>query len=155
MRIRKNIEYSIFLECIPYTTNTFWEYIFKDLAYGICPQGVFLTDGYLSCKMKAIVYYFLDKNIKDIYEYIFNFFNKELKLISLLDKFEEKKTTKFRSIHVENYILKKNNNLSIQQKKRLLNLININLQFKTITTNNIIYDEQKKCIKNINLKQIK
>ena len=52
MPIKKDIIYPIFLECCEYTKDEFWRSIFEDLAYGITPQGTFISKGSLCCSYK-------------------------------------------------------------------------------------------------------
>ena len=83
---KKDILYPIFLECLQYTTDTFWENIFEDLAYGKTPYGTYINKNFLCCnyKNKEFSYKIEKKNADQLYNDVFNLLAKKLGLLSLI-----------------------------------------------------------------------
>jgi len=44
--------YPIFLECCRFTSDHFWQHVFEDLAYQICPSGTFFDKDLFCCHVK-------------------------------------------------------------------------------------------------------
>lgn len=53
MKGRKEIVYPFFLHCCRETEDTFWKYIFEDLAFGIGPYGVYFSKDFMCCGFRG------------------------------------------------------------------------------------------------------
>lgn len=164
-----DIVYPFFLECCEYTDDSFWKFVFEDLAYERPPIGTYINKHFLCCNYRGKEFsYKIDKTkhpevlYNDIHSLLFEKFG----LLSDKDKanrrrlFDNKqdelkkinascwKSIKKKSIRqkiIENFVIdmKKQHNLSIPQSKRLLSIIIIGLIFKTITSDDIEYTSGK------------
>jgi len=159
------IHYPIFLECCEFTTDTFWEQIFQDLAYGNCPRGTYVHNDHLFCsyKGKGFSYKIERKDPKILYTDIYNLLKTKLGILSNKEKAQkrldfhqvEKDIKKSRKVWsnirkknvkdllIERYAIKmrKQHSLTITQTKYLLSLISIALIFKVITPEHIVYED--------------
>ena len=74
MPIKKDIVYPIFIECLQFTEDIFWENIFEDLAYGKTPYGTYISKDFLCCKYKKkdFSYKIERKDPKILYEEVYN-----------------------------------------------------------------------------------
>jgi hypothetical protein len=175
MPIKRDIIYAIFLKTIQYTEDNFWKDTFENLSYGICPNGSFISKGFLcsNIKGKEFVYKFIDKEPYIIYEDIYRLLKEKLNIMSrnertiLLKEFEEvennikkinscswneikKKGTK--DILIQNYLIKMKKMFDLKnvQIKKLYNLINLCIIIKSITNQDIDYfDGEIKSIRGI------
>jgi hypothetical protein len=160
MPINREILYPFFLECIQYTTDSFWETIFEDLSYGQAPHGTYINKNYLCCN-----YRIEKKNPEILYNDIYNLFSKKLGLLSKNDKnkkkidfqniVEELKSNRktwskirkknIKDLIIENYVInmKKKYSLSIKTSRNLLSKIYIGLIFKIISVKDINYYDGK------------
>ena len=52
------LAYPCFLSCTEYTEDEYWKNIFEDLAFGITPQGAYISKNYIisNTKNKEFVY---------------------------------------------------------------------------------------------------
>ena len=50
---RKEILYPIFLKVSQLSKDTFWVYLYEDLAYGICPFGTYIDQDVIYCRFKG------------------------------------------------------------------------------------------------------
>lgn len=172
MPIKKEIIYPIFLECIQYTSDTFWENVFEDLAYSKCPYGTYINKGFLCCnyKDKEFSYKIEKKDSKQLYEDVYNLLAKRLGLLSIRDKLKKKidfntieeelksnrknwthiRKKNIKDLLIENYVIdmKKKYNLTNKQARTLLSNIFIGMIFKVINVKDIIYENGE--IKEIN-----
>ena len=97
MPIKRDIIYAIFLKTIQYTEDNFWKDTFENLSYGICPNGSFISKGFIcsNIKGKEFVYKFIDKEPEIIYDDIYRLLKEKLNIMSrnersiLLKEFEE------------------------------------------------------------------
>lgn len=165
MPIKKDIVYPIFLECLEYTSDKFWENIFEDLAYAKTPYGTYISKDFLCCKYKKkeFTYKIVRKDPKILYEEIYNLLKNKLGLISGDERLKKKKQV----IEIENKInikhkdwkdIKKKNikeslielyvvkmkikySLTLQQARYLLSIIYIAIVFKVISTKDIEYED--------------
>jgi hypothetical protein len=175
MPIKRDIIYAIFLKTIQYTEDNFWKDTFENLSYGICPNGSFISKGFIcsNIKGKEFVYKFIDKEPEIIYDDIYRLLKEKLNIMSrnersiLLKEFEEvennikkinscswneikKKGTK--DILIQNFLIKMKSDFELKnvQIKKLYNLINLCLIIKSITNQDIEYiDGEIKNIKGI------
>jgi hypothetical protein len=169
MPLKKQIVYPIFLECCNFTNDGFWKYIFEDLAYGKPPYGCSMNKGFIYCNYKGKEFSYKIEETKDanvIFDDLYNLFTNKLKVLSKLDKqdllseFEREensseygrdmtwKSIKKKSIKdmiIQKYVIseKKRRNLSIEQARKLLSLIFINLSFGIISSEDIHYEKGK------------
>lgn len=161
MPVKKEILYPIFLECIAYVKNTFWENLFEELAYGKCPYGTFISKNFLCCsyKKKEFSYKIERKDPQIIYNEIYSILTTKLGLISHEEKMKQKKdfletedTLKnndkiwsdikkknTKELLIELYVvrMKQKYSLSIKQSRYLLSIILISLVFKVILPSDI------------------
>lgn len=160
--------YPCFLECSKCTNDSFWKSIFEDLAFGVCPCGVFITKNFLCCNYKNKEFsYKIDKN-KDsniLFKEIYNLLHYKFKLSSkqqqdqLQHQFEKKasliysehkdwnsiKKKTLKSYLLDEYILsmKKTYELDSKNTKYLSSMVNIGLMFKTIVADDIQFKNSK------------
>lgn len=167
MPVKQEILYPIFLECCQYTKDIFWEGIFEDLAYGRTPRGTYISKGFLCCgyKNKEFNYKIERKNPEVLHDDIYDLLTNKLGLLSR--KEQVKKRLVFHEIEqgikdsrqewanirkknvkdnmYEKYVIemKQKYSLTIKQTKILLSLILISIIFKTITSKDIIFEEDR------------
>ncbi len=168
MPLKKQIVYPIFLECCNYTNDGFWKYVFEDLAYGKPPYGCSMNKGFIYCNYKGreFSYKIEIKDAEVIFDELYNLFTNKLKVLSKIDKkyllseFEKEenglgtikdmswKSIKKKSIKdmiIQEYVISEKNKrgLSIEQARKLLSLIFINLSFGIISSEDIHYENGK------------
>ena len=152
---KNEIIYPFFLECCVYTSDPYWENIFENLAYGIAPQGTFISKNYLVCtiKDKQFSYKIERKDPEILYNDIYTLLTTKVCLLSVVDK---KKTLYFQPTQVwttwseirkkniknaliEAYVMKMKNqyNLSIENTRKLFSLIHMGLLLKSILPKDI------------------
>lgn len=165
MVIKKEILYPIFLECCQYTTETFWENIFEDIAYGKTPYGTYISKDFLCCnyKDKEFSYKIEHKDPKQLYTDVYNLLAKKLGLLSHKDKIKKRvdfynieqeikesrkswnniRKKNVKDLFIENYVIAMKNKfeLTIKQAKSLLSIIFIAMVFKVITCKDIHYSD--------------
>lgn len=165
MVIKKEILYPIFLECLQFTSDFFWENIFEDLAYGKTPYGTYINKDFLCCnyKDKEFSYKIERKDPEILYNDILILLGKKLGILSLRDK--NNKQIDFQNIEnelkecrkkwssirkknikdllIERYVLnmKEQYLLSFKQAQELLSHIFIGLVFKVISVKDIKYKD--------------
>jgi hypothetical protein len=167
MPVKKEILYPVFLECCQFADDVFWEGIFEELAYGKAPYGTYISKGFLCCsyKNKEFSYKIERKDPKILYNDIYNLLTEKLGILShkekaqkRLDFHELEKNIKqsrqewasirrknIKDIMYEKYVIdmKRKYSLSIKQCKYLLAIILLSIMFKTITSKDIIYKDDK------------
>ena len=167
MPIKKEIIYPIFLECYQFASDTFWENIFEDLAYGKTPYGTYINKNFLCCsyKNKEFSYKIERKNPEDLYTDIYNLLTKKLGILSQKEKVKkrvdfhqtESRIKEFRQewanirkknikdLLVERYVIdmKNKHSLTLKQTKYLLSILFIAIIFKVITSQDIQYSDGK------------
>ena len=165
MVIKKEILYPIFLECLQFTSDFFWENIFEDLAYGKTPYGTYINKDFLCCnyKDKEFSYKIEKKDPEILYNDILILLGKKLGILSSRDK--NNKQIDFQNIEnelkecrkkwssirkknikdllIERYVLnmKERYLLSFKQAQELLSHIFIGLVFKVISVKDIKYKD--------------
>lgn len=167
MPVKKEILYPVFLECCQFADDVFWEGIFEELAYGKAPYGTYISKGFICCsyKNKEFSYKIERKNPKILYDDIYKLLTEKLGILShkekaqkRLDFHEIEKNIKhsrqdwasirrknIKDIMYEKYVIdmKRKYSLSIKQCKYLLSIILLSIMFKTITSKDIIYKDDK------------
>jgi len=165
--------YPFLLKCCEFTTDTFWHYVFTEIAYGRVPTGTCIIKHFLCCSYKGREFsYYLSANTdpKTQFEDIKNLLQNKLNILSFKEK--ERKRAEFQKIEeelklkrqkwvdikkksikeilLEQYILKlkKQYKLTFKETKFFLSLIILSLTFKIISSKDIIYEDE--VIKNIN-----
>lgn len=165
MVIKKEIVYPIFLECVQYTTDTFWKTVFEDLSYGKTPYGTYISKDFICCgyKDKDFSYKIERKDPKQVYEEVYLLFNQRLGILSSKEKIKRKldfnkmeediqetnkkwsdiKKKNIKDLLIEMYVIKMQEKhfLSIKQTRYLLSLIFIAMVFKVITAKDIHYKD--------------
>ena len=163
MTIKKDIVYPIFIECCTYTTDTFWETIFEDLAYGKTPYGTYISKDFLSCKYKKkdFSYKIERKHPQIIYNEVYDLLANKLGLLSQQEKNKKKKIfidmennlkdsrknwndikkKNIKELLIELYVTRMKNtfSLSIFQARYLASIIYMAMIFKIINSKDIDY----------------
>lgn len=168
MPSKTGILYPIFLKCCDYIQTDFWKSIFEDLAYGKAPYGIQIdSKGVLSCMKKDKIFSYSikkDADAKKIVRDLIDMFQ-QIKTISEIDKLQERinniiETNKkhfsecdWNSIRkksdkdmlLEQYVIdmKHEYNLTYEQARMLLSIINIAITFKVITNGDVNYSNMK------------
>jgi len=164
---KKEIIYPIFLECCQYAHDPFWEIIFDDLAYGKCPYGTYISKDFLSCsyKNKEFSYKIERKNSKQLYNDVYNLFTEKLGILSQKEKNKKKlafhememsikesrqdwasiRKKNIKDILYRKYVIDMKNkyDLNTKQCKYLFALILIAVTFKTLTSKDIEYKNDR------------
>lgn len=164
---KKEIIYPFFLECCQHADDTFWETIFEDLTYGKTPYGTYISKGFLCCsyKNKEFSYKIERKESKILYDDIYKLLTEKLGVLSHKEKVKKRlvfnelekniKESRQEWSHIrrknikdtmyEKYVIemKQKHSLSIKQCKYLLAVIMVSIMFKTITTKDITYKDDK------------
>ncbi len=157
--------YPIFLEVCKYADeDIFWKYVFEDLAYGRAPYGTYITKNFMCCNYKGKEFSYkieVTKQPEVLFDEIYNLLHTKFGLLSDKDKIKKRqifdsvndnkdwnnnwnsiKKKNIKNIIIENFIIKQKtkNLLSIKQARKLLSLIIIGIIFKTITSDDIDYE---------------
>lgn len=167
MVIKKEILFPIFLECIKYTDDIFWENVFEDLSYGKTPYGTYISKNFFCCNYKDKGFNYKieeDKDPQELYNDIYTLLVKKLCLLSQKDKIkkrldffniEEDKDMKktwssirkknIKDLLIENYVISMKNKhyLTFKQARYLISIIYIGMIFKVITVKDIDYNDGK------------
>ena len=168
MPIKRELIYPFFLDCINHCTDSFWEQIFDDLAYGKAPYGTYITKGFLCCsyKNKEFSYKIERKETSLIlYTDIFTLMKEKLGILSYKEAVQKKldftdleknlrnsrqewgdiKKKTIKDSLYEKYAIDmaEKHNLTTQQTKYLLALLLLAITFKSITSKDIIYENDK------------
>ena len=165
MPVKKEILYPVFLECLQFIHDTFWENIFEDLAYGKTPYGTYISKDFLCCnyKDKEFSYKIEKKNPELLYNDIYSLLGKKLGILSLRDKTNRQidfqnienelkecrknwaniRKKNIKDLLIERYVLnmKTKYSLSYKQAQNLLSTIFIGLVFKVISVKDIKYSD--------------
>lgn len=170
--------YPVFLNCCQLIQNTFWKYIFEDLAYANAPYGTYITKNFLCCSYKNKEFNYKIEETKEpkvLLEEIKSLLINRLGLLSQEDRISHRnifdnintmddetndnwqsiKKKGIKNILIENYVIKckAQYQLTVTQTKSLLSSIILGTIFKTITSDDIEYQKGK--ILNINCFQFK
>ena len=180
--------YPIFLMCLNFIEDNYWKIVYEDLSHGRCPYGLYIKNDYLCCnyKNKKFNYKIEDKDPYVFYKETFDILKNKFGLLSNFDKqnnnekfilhqnnllqdtFRDWNTIKKKNIKllfIEKFIIsnKVKYNLSNTMCQQLLHIILLGLLLKTITSNDIIFEDcrikkikgitfsKNKFINNINL----
>lgn len=160
----KNICYPVFLEASLYSEDSFWKFVFRDLAFGTCPYGTFIDNDAIQCRFKGKEFHYeiQNKNPMNVLDDLVTIFKEKLDLRSTIDiakrydyiheyldemqpRWDEIKKKAIRHILIENYVLKmrKEFGLNLKQSKKLLSNILIGFQFKLLTKSDVEYDYKR------------
>lgn len=178
MPIKKEIVYPFFLECSQFADDIFWENIFENLAYGKAPYGTYINKGFLCCsfKNKEFSYKIERKQGEILYKDIYKLLTEKIGILSHKEKLKKRldfhelekniknsrqdwcniKRKNIKDIMYEKYAIdmKIKHGLTLKQTRNLLAVIFISIMFKTITTKDIIYKDDKiQNIKGINFEK--
>lgn len=167
MPIKKELIYPIFLQCCQFATDIFWENIFEDLAYAKCPYGTYISKDFLCCsyRNKDFSYKIEQKDPNLIYTELYDLLSLKLGLLSQKEKVKKRKAFKdmeddmketrrnwndikkknIKELLIELYVtdMKNKHSLSLKQAKYLLSIIFIAMIFKVITSNDIVYENNR------------
>jgi hypothetical protein len=164
---KKEIVYPVFLECCQYADDAFWESIFEDLTYGRAPYGTYISKGFLCCsyKNKEFSYKLERKESKILYDDIYKLLTEKLGILSHKEKIRKRlvfnelekniresrqewshiRRKNIKDTMYEKYVIemKHKYSLSVKQCKYLLAVIMVSIMFKTITTKDITFKDDK------------
>lgn len=167
MVAKKEIIYPVFLECCAFTSDSFWENIFEDLAYGKTPYGTYINKNFLCCsyKNKEFSYKIERKDSKILYDDIYLLLTQKLGILSYKEKIKSRvdfHTTESRlkkhgeewsnirkknikDLLIEGYVIdmKNKHKLSVKQSNYLLSVIFMAVVFKVVTSKDINYSDGK------------
>ncbi len=163
--IKKDLKYPIFLKVSQCENDLYWQYIFDEMAYDMCPFGVYIDQSSFSvhCNLKGkqFNYGLHDKTPQTIHTELVQLFKTKLNLYSkneylqsrthlneqLKIRFESWKDIKKKSIKdilLENFILSLHGKIgcSYVQLRKLLSILQMAFHFKMITHNDVIIDSK-------------
>jgi len=165
MPLKKEIVYPIFIECCPHTSDTFWENVFEDLAYGKTPYGTYISKDFLCCsyRKKHFSYKIERKNPKQVHDEVHGLLVTKLGLCSPQERVKQKKVfdeyennmrisrnswssirkKSVKELLIELFVtrMKTKHSLTLKQSRRLLSVIFMAMVFKVITSDDIEYKE--------------
>ena len=173
--IKNELLYPIFLDCCSFVKDDFWKYIFEDLAYGRSPYGTYIKKGFLCCNYKNKEFSYKiqkDKDSQQVYNEVYDLLHNKYGLLSNIDIQNKKKyfelinqdeqdeqknnwnsikKKNIKNILIENFIIEKKSkyNLILKKCKILLSIIIIGFLFKTLSSENIRYEDGR--IKDIDM----
>lgn len=155
--------YPCFLACTEYTEDEYWKNIFEDLAFGITPQGAYISKNYIisNTKNKEFVYKINNEaaDAETIFLDIYNLFSEKLGIKSVqeiedyknsidsselvFDSWNSIKKKSIRDSIILNYVVRNSTEyeLSRAKSKELLNTINLGILLKFISNKHIRYEE--------------
>lgn len=155
------LQYPIFLNVSQYATDTFWKYIFEDLAYGRTPYGTYITKHFICCNYKGKEFSYkidITKQPEQLYNELYDILSNKFGLLSTQDKhvlrskFEKTrdavpetddwskiKRKNIKQLLIENFVIrvKRKYNLNIVDAKNILSHIVIGQILKTIDNSDI------------------
>jgi hypothetical protein len=162
------LQYPIFLNASQYATDTFWKYIFEDLAYGRTPYGTYITKDFLCCNYKGKEFSYkidVSKSGEQLYNELYNILFNKFGLLSIEDKqvlrtkFEKTrdsvpltnstwasiKKKNIKQLLIENFVIemKQIYSLTTVDTKKLLSYIATGIIFKTISNEDIDFQSGK------------
>ena len=164
---KRDIVYPIFLECCQYADDNFWENVFEDLAYGKCPSGTYMNKNFFCCsyKNKEFSYKVERKDPHEIYDEIYGLLTEKLGILSVKEKAKKKilfneleqnikdsrqewnsiRKKNIKDVLYEKFVIdmKKKYDLSAKQCKFLLGILMLSILFKTISSKDIVYKDDK------------
>ena len=159
------IVFPIFLECLQFISDSFWENVFEELAYGRSPYGTYFSKDSLCCnyKDKEFNYKIEKKDPEILYNEVYDLLLKKLGLLSQKDKIKKKidfqniekdlkeyrktwnniRKKNIKDCLIEKYVIdmRKKYSLDIKQSRNLLSNIYIGMIFKVIKSKDIIYED--------------
>lgn len=179
MPVKRDIIYPFFLESCSLATDSFWELIFEDLAYGKAPFGTYISKDFLCCgyKGKEFAYKIERKDPQVLYDELYKLLTEKLGILSRKEKAQKKITfhqieknimesrqlwngirkKNVKDVLYEKYALdmKKKYKLTFKECKYLLALLMLAITFKIITSKDITYEDNRITnIKGINFTKI-
>lgn len=164
MYSKEEIIYPVFLKCCNLCENNFWVNIFVDLSKGITPYGTYISKDYFCCSYKNKEFSYKISNEADtekLYADVIYLLKHKLKLTSLNEKLEQINTLKSknkkeetwnsirkrstRKMLLEKYVVEQasEHNLSLKERKKLLNLIYYFTLIKSLSHKDFIMENKK------------
>lgn len=146
------------LKCALLSNDSNWKKVFENLAYGICPSGIYMNKNYIHSAIKGREFSYKIENrkpvqdtFKEITVILKYFVSSDNNLTTGLGQtnWTQVKKKVIRDTLLERYVLDKSSHfhLSIQFARKLLSFLIVGLMFKTISSKNIEYRDG--CIYNI------
>lgn len=161
MRVRREIVYPFFLHCCRETRDSFWRYVFEDLAYGKAPYGAYFSRGFLCCSFKGREFsYKVDPHrvTTQLFEEVRSILQERLGLRSCedlrkqRDKFHESslqkglsecedwstvKRKETRSLLLTDYVLRLFPELKKSEIRKIYSLLSLALQMKLLVSDDL------------------
>lgn len=160
----KKISYPIFLKCLGFIEDPFWRFVYEDMAYGRCPNGIYLHKNYLCCAMRQKEFSYKiepEKTPEEVYQDTLQLLKHRVGILSDKEKLQQRqrvfknrlvnrkddwvnvKKKMIRDTLLENFVLQKSSeyHLSIGIAKKILSILVIGLMFKTINSVDIEYHD--------------
>lgn len=156
--MKKQLIYPIFLKIASTMNDTFWKYIYEDMAYGKCPFGIFLDQSYLCCFIKGKEFSFkMDENNPTLQDDIHHMMKQKAEILSEKEKIQKKDEILSKQKKLQNaitkkcsrdnllqeYILKnaKTHEISIDVCHRVINFIFVGFLLKLLDIRDITLQE--------------
>jgi len=167
MPIKREIVYPFFLECIQHCSDSFWENLFEDLAYGRPPPCTYINKNFLCCsfKGKEFSYKIEKKDPEVLYNDLHKILTEKIGIFSQKEKYQKKfifheiekslkdssqnwsdiRKKNIKDVLYEKFVIdmQKQYNLTVKQAKYLLSIIMLSIMFKTIKLKDVKYDNDK------------
>ncbi|MAI13345.1 MAG: hypothetical protein CMM15_04955 [Rhodospirillaceae bacterium] len=160
--MKKDISHPIFLKIAMQMDDTFWKYIYEDMAYGKCPFGIFLEQNYLCCFIKGKEFSFkMDVDSPSLTEDIHYMMKEKAEILSEKEKIQKKE--KFlneqrkgqKGIHkkysrdslLQDYVLHhaKENEIGIDICRRVISFIFVGFLLKLLDISHITIEGNNIC----------
>jgi hypothetical protein len=161
--MRKDILYPLFLKYSTKIDDSFWKYVYEEMAYGKHPYGIYVQNDYICCFLKGKEFsYKMDENNPNQEEEIHTLLKNKAGILSEKEKIQNKnaflnenRTNNslnkkcIRDTLLENYILGKSEdyNINIDKCRKVISFLLVGFLFKLITLKDVQFNE--KYIKNI------
>lgn len=161
--MRKDILYPLFLKYSTKIDDSFWKYVYEEMAYGKHPYGIYVQNDYICCFLKGKEFsYKMDENNPNQEEEIHTLLKNKAGILSEKEKIQNKnaflnenRTNNslnkkcIRDTLLENYILCKSEdyNINIDKCRKVISFLLVGFLFKLITLKDVQFNE--KYIKNI------
>lgn len=148
--MKKELIHPTMLKCALLSNDNNWKKVFENLAYGVCPSGIYMNKNYIHSMIKGKEFSYKLDNRKPVQE-IFQEISIVLKYFVSSENnlttghgqtnWTQVKKKVIRDTLLERYVLDKSKHyrLSIQFARKLLSFLIVGLMFKTISSKNIEY----------------
>lgn len=163
MKQGNSIYYPAFILMASYVDDKFWKSIFNDMAYNVFPRGSYFDKNSLHGGTKGDHFSFpLTDNIEYNVHNITQLLRKKMNIMSSIETLSKKenlegelkknystwkdiKKKSVKDILIENYVIHtiRTHNLSIKDGQKLLKYLYMQIYFKYIDSNDIVYNAER------------